>query len=191
MPPRSDLAGKRFGRVVVVRDVGSDRSGCRTWLVRCDCGVEKIVRASNLVRGHQKSCGCIVRTHGLSRSSTYKSWQMMWQRCTNTDNDNYPRYGAKGITVCEQWSDFENFIADMGERPAGTSLDRRDSKGNYEPGNCKWSTRRQQNVNTTRWVGFSALDGERISVREMAERLAISETFLRWRLCRREMRLTR
>lgn len=178
MPPRSDLAGRRFGRIVAIEDVGTDGNH-RLWMCHCDCGVDKVVSAASLVRGHQQSCGCGIRTHRLSRSSTYKSWQMMRQRCSNPRNDNYRRYGAKGIGVCERWESFENFVADMGERPEGTSLDRIDSVGNYESGNCRWATRREQNVNTSRWAGYRALeDDRRISVREMAEHLAIPEHVL-------------
>lgn len=116
---------------------------------------------------------------------------MMWQRCTNVLNDNYKRYGAKGISVCERWRSFEAFFADMGERPIAASLDRIDSKGNYEPSNCRWATREQQNTNTTRSAGYRTLGGERISIRAMAHELAISETVLYWRLRGRQMRLAR
>ena len=106
----------------------------------------------------------------------------MWVRCTNEKNTNYPRYGGKGIHVCERWDSFENFLADMGQRPAATSLDRIDGKGHYEPDNCRWATRAQQNVNTTRSLGYRTLDGERVSLRAMARYLAIAESFLYYRL---------
>lgn len=178
-----DMTGLRFGRLVVVMDAGSPaKGGHKRWVCRCDCGNEVVAQSNSLRRGNQKSCGCLVRTHNLSRSTTYRSWQMMWQRCTNVLNTNYPRYGAKGISVCDRWRDFENFVADMGERPSGTSLDRVDGKGDYEPGNCRWATRREQNVNTTRTAGYRTLDGSRISIRAMAEYLAISQHALYYHL---------
>jgi len=178
-----DIAGNRFGRMVAIRDNGSS-DGRRTWLCRCDCGAEKTVLGSDLRRGSVKSCGCLVVTHGRSRSSTYKSWQMMHQRCGNPANDNYRRYGARGVTVCPRWDAFEAFLSDMGERPAGTSLDRRDSAGHYEPDNCRWATRRQQNINTTRWAGYLDIDDRRVSMREMAHALAMPEHHLYVRLAR-------
>jgi hypothetical protein len=173
-----DLAGQRFGKVTAAAKAGV-KGGHMHWLIRCDCGVEKVVSGNSLRRGSQKSCGCGIRTHNLSRSSTYKSWQMMHQRCSNPANGNYQRYGAKGISICSRWDRFENFLEDLGERPIGTSLDRIDSSGNYEPSNCRWATREQQNVNTTRWAGYRSIDGERISVRAMAHILAMPEHILR------------
>lgn len=144
-----DMAGLRFGRIVVIERAGLTASRHMRWLVRCDCGVEKVVGATALRRG-QKSCGCIVRTHGLSRSRTYKSWQLMRQRCTNPKFGSYAYCGAKGITVCARWERFENFVADMGERPNWMSIDRINPFGNYEPANCRWATRQQQDANTRR-----------------------------------------
>lgn len=176
-----DLTNKRSGRLLILRRAGTTADGHVIWTCRCDCGRETSINAGNLARG-QKSCGCIIRTHNLSRSQTYKSWQMMRMRCENPNNTNYPRYGGNGIRVCERWHRFEEFLSDMGERPGGTSLDRIDSKGDYEPTNCRWATRREQNINTTRWAGYRTLDGERISIRAMAEYLAISQTALHYHL---------
>jgi hypothetical protein len=86
------------------------------------------------------------RTHGASRTPTYKSWEMMVRRCTNPDHDSYPLYGGAGVTVCERWQKFENFLRDMGERPEGTTLSRYGDVGNYEKSNCAWHTRAQQAV---------------------------------------------
>lgn len=88
-------------------------------------------------------------THGLSGLRAYNSWFNMRNRCSNPDNPSYPRYGGRGITVCDRWSDFANFYADMGERPEGMTLDRRDNDGNYEPGNCRWATRSEQQRHRT------------------------------------------
>lgn len=89
-----------------------------------------------------------LRTHGHNRSPTYSSWQSMKNRCLNPNEPSYARYGARGITVCDRWLEFANFLADMGERPAGTSLDRwPNAAGNYEPGNCRWATPTEQALN--------------------------------------------
>lgn len=101
----------------------------------------------------RKATGVMV-THGMYKTPTYNSWNNMVQRCTNPNRDEYAYYGGRGITVCERWLKFENFLADMGERPEGLSLDRIDSNGNYEPGNCRWVDSATQATNRRRPAYF-------------------------------------
>lgn len=159
-----DLTGQSFGRLNVVRRSGT-RSKQAMWLCSCSCNAPDAileVSGSDLRRGHTRSCGCLLgdviramgggrRTHGHSahgRSRTYVSWEAMHQRCRNPNKDGFERYGGRGITVCERWRDFENFLADMGERPAGKTLDRYPNPdGDYEPLNCRWATPKEQQAN--------------------------------------------
>lgn len=122
--------------------------------------------------------------HGWPKKSrTYLSWQEMKRRCRNPKAPWFELYGGRGISVCERWDKFENFLADMGERPDGRTLERIESNGNYEPGNCRWATPGEQNRNTSRniWVD---VDGERLCVRDWATRLGLSWASVRGRLRR-------
>lgn len=153
---------------------------------RCFCGEETIVDEDKLRSGNTKSCGCLSREigsrwegmHGhrsrAQYSRTYNSWSGMKQRCTNPKTKEFRYYGARGITVCERWmNSFENFLADMGDAPPGLSLDRIESNGNYEPGNCRWADwdTQERNRRSNRRV---VIGGINLTVAEASRALGIS-----------------
>lgn len=119
--------------------------------------------------------------HGLVDTPTYKSWRAMVQRCTYPKHVAFPRYGGRGITVCAQWRKFENFVADMGIRRFGLTLERKDNAGNYEPGNCKWATWAEQSRNSKLNV-FLVYQGLRLCLTDWSRKTGIGITTLLWRL---------
>lgn len=137
----------------VLRDAGRNPRGQKLVEARCVCNTIKVLTEDSIKRGLSKSCGCTKTTNGHSRalggkpSATYVSWQSMKTRCLNPKSSDFPRYGARGIAVCESWLDFDNFLKDMGERPEGHTLDRIDPEGNYCKTNCQWATYKTQRAN--------------------------------------------
>jgi hypothetical protein len=147
-----NMIGKRFGKLTVIREGARDRQGIKRFWCKCDCGLmSALVRAISLRSGYTISCGCALRaarTHGEwiggKGSTELVCWREMRARCNNPKHARYKDYGERGIKVCARWSDFANFLADMGRRPAGLTIDRRDNDGDYTPDNCRWATPKQQ-----------------------------------------------
>ena len=177
-----DLTGSVFGRLTVVEYAGTGR-----WRCSCECGGEACCLTSNLKKGNSKSCGCANREarfkHGMSKTPVYKAWQMMRDRCENSANPHFHNYGGRGIAVCERWQEFSNFLADMGMRPKGFDIDREDNDKGYEPGNCRWVTRKR-NMNNLRGNNRIEYDGQSRTVPEWAEILGMHEETLRHRVNR-------
>ena len=154
-----DILGRKFGRLTVIECLGSDNNKNKLfWRCKCDCDNEVAVRGCGLKNGSTKSCGCynydIHTIHGKSNSREWRSWRSMKARCINKNSPDYKDYGGRGITVCERWLKFENFYKDMGDRPEGMTLDRRDNDGNYCKENCRWATDYEQRSNKKNTLKF-------------------------------------
>lgn len=187
--------GDRYGRLVIT---SVNREGKRRdWAVTClcDCGQIKHTHARNLLEKGTRSCGCLLRDstgsrfrkHGHSTnfraSDTYVCWQNMRARCEKPQNAAYARYGGRGITVCDRWRIFQNFLADMGERPAGLTLERKNNDLGYSPENCCWSTRKQQQGNRCNSIQVTAL-GKTQCLAHWADELGINRGTLNTRIKR-------
>jgi hypothetical protein len=198
-PKRYKLCGQRFGRWRVLRYAGAIPFGsgvASAWECVCDCGTKRTVAGVNLVTGRSASCGClavdrcreVVTTHGHSsggeQSPEYMAWSHMLRRCTNPNNKDFADYGGRGIQVCAQWrSDFIKFLEDIGPKPSPKhTLDRfPNNNGNYEPGNVRWATRREQarNRRSNRVITFRGISRPLV---EWAEDIGISKGTLLQRI---------
>ena len=187
MSRRIDMTDRRYGRLTVVKPSSVDPE---KWVCQCDCGKTKEINGCSLRRGLTQSCGCLHvemlkarGTHHKSKTKIYRLWSMMLDRCNNPKNKYYPRYGKRGIKVCKRWETFDNFYADMGERPNGKSLDRIDNDQGYTPDNCRWASRREQNLNKAdnRRLTYQ---GKTQTLLEWSEELGINYSTLNTRLQR-------
>lgn len=193
-PKATNLTGRRFGRLVALGPLSSD-GVCVVWLLQCDCGNTHTVKSGNLRNGSTQSCGCLARentsarskTHGMHGTRIYKCWTSMRSRCTNPKDHNYQdNYGARGITMCKEWlGSFEAFygyvsrLDHYGE--TGYSLDRIKNDGDYEPGNVRWATLKQQGRNT-RQNHLLTFDGRTQCVTAWAEELGLKPDMIFCRL---------
>lgn len=186
-----DLTGRKYGKLTVV-SYSETRRKLIYWDCVCDCGNTSIVYGGSLKMGYSKSCGCnkikystkIKSCHGLSGSRIYKIWCYMLDRCFNErKKDNfYKNWGGRGITVCDRWKDFANFYNDMKEGYADNlQIDRINNDGNYEPGNCRWATRSEQNRNR-RGNRVIEYNGEIMIITDWAKRYNIPLSTLRQRI---------
>jgi len=184
---KKNLIGQRFGKLTVITELPD----CE-WICRCDCGSFKTSCTVYLTSGDTGSCGCIPKggnrlTHGhtikKSPSITWHSWSSMKQRCLNKKNPAYCNYGGRGIKVCRTWMSFENFLADMGEKPIGMTLGRIDNNGNYCKSNCRWETTQEQSVNTRKTV-FVTCNNLTIPLPVLTRNLGVNLEAVRQRLKR-------
>lgn len=186
-----EMAGLRYGHLLVLRRAPSGRNGRAWWLCKCDCGTEKAVESQALRAGRVVSCGCfrahVLRTsgvkHGQHGTGAWNTWADMMKRCTNPRSVAYRHYGGRGISVCEAWQTFEGFFADMGQRPEGMTLERKDVNGNYEPSNCVWLPAPEQ-VNNRRVTVRVSVGGQQMALSEACRHLGLSYSRTRERMKR-------
>ena len=187
-----NIVGMKYGNLTVLNITHKNKNGAYCWNCVCDCGTKLNVSGLALRSGNTKSCGClqkeIVRNIGIKNrkyfednKSEYNSWSGMKTRCLNKNNHAYKDYGGRGVMVCNEWLEFENFYKDMGKRPKGLTLDRIDNDGNYCKENCRWATQKEQTRNTrrNRYIKF---EDRNFSISQWAETLRIKPSTLWMRL---------
>lgn len=193
MPNKIDITGQSFGRLTVIKECEERRNGKLFWHCKCECGNYTDVVSQHLRNESTRSCGCLftdeltkrLTTHGLTKRgakkpSEYNVWSGMLSRCSNVKEDRYKDYGGRGITVCERWlNSFENFLADMGNRPSlDHSIDRIDVNGNYEPTNCRWATEFQQSRNRRNNI-IIEFKGDKLIISDWGRKLNCSSASIR------------
>jgi hypothetical protein len=182
-----DLTGQQFGRLTAI--VVSEIRPRRGWICRCSCGTVCTVTTDKLLSGHTRSCGCLQReitirrstTHGLRHQDEYEIWCAIKARCNNPKHIAYARYGGRGIRVCDEWQhDFPRFFADMGPRPPGLTIERKDNDKGYSADNCRWATYKEQSANSSK-PRYIEWNKERRSITDWAKHLHMPRLALQGR----------
>ncbi|MCA1029268.1 hypothetical protein LCM23_24975 [Cytobacillus kochii] len=184
MPKPKDLTGQKFGRLTAIKSCGSNKLGKRTWLCKCECGSEKIIVSGDLSSGRTRSCGCLVSEftakrnykHGKTNSRLFRIWTNMKNRCHQPNNPDYENYGARGISVCEEWfNDFQSFYDwSINNGYVDTlSIDRIDGNKGYYPDNCRWATAKEQARNIRTNV-ITSINGKYLTLSEIAEKYKVN-----------------
>lgn len=177
-----DLSGLVVNGITIIEHVGWSTSSKSLWRCKCHCGKEFTPVGANITSGSSLSCGCLmlaaITKHGDYKTAFYQCWQDMRQRCYNPKMDEYHNYGGRGIKVCDEWQQYLNFKNDMfSTYQKGLTLDRINNEGNYEPGNCKWHTMKQQARNTRQNKYFETPYGK-ITLSELSEITGINRSTL-------------
>lgn len=187
IPSHIDLTGQRYGRLLVVKDLGKINGKYRSECV-CDCGNTTTVQNDSLRSGNTKSCGCLVKRHGGSKTRLYVVWLGMIDRCYHPSSERYKNYGGRGITVCDDWKNFHGFRKwalstgyDEDALRFECTLDRIDVNGNYEPSNCRWIPMSEQCQNTTR-SHYIYVDGDKMTISQASKKYGINQQVLWARL---------
>lgn len=198
MRQRIDPIGKKYGRLTVLKEVERYNQVTRQVLCRCDCGTERVFRLPKLVYNRTKSCGCFRRdftiakntTHGKTQSPLYIRWRKMLERCRNPNDLRFPRYGGRGIRVCDEWQTFEGFCKDMEALflahveqfgVEDTTIDRIDNNKNYEPNNCRWATH-ADNSRANSLAIWLEHDGKCMTTTQWAKHIGMTQGSLSKRL---------
>ena len=187
-----NMIGSRFEKLLVTSRVSNLPDGTAVWLCVCECGQRREIPGTSLRAGRHKSCGCSspkftperLKTHGQSKTRTYRIWQGMRRRCAESAQGKERRlYFDRGIRVCDRWNDFECFLKDMGPAPDGASIDRKNGNGNYEPNNCRWATPQEQ-ANNVCTNSLLTHEGKTMTVSMWAKSIGVKPNTLLYRVRR-------
>jgi hypothetical protein len=176
--------GDKYHKLTILELVPRTKERYAHLICQCECGKIKSIESQSVRSGNTRSCGCIgtgiekVRlTHGMSNTPLHGIWKAMRRRCNNPNDSHYQNYGGRGIKVCERWDDFMKFLQDMGPRPKGLTLERRDSNSNYEPANCYWATPLSQANNTRRTIRITH-NGVSLTIRGWADATGVAHKLI-------------